>query len=95
LFDTLSLHDALPICRIMMSSARVQWETKGVGNMATSQEQFIVNAKGKRTGVVLSLRQYQRLMEDLHDLAIVAERRKEKPIAFEALKQQLKKNGRL
>jgi hypothetical protein len=34
-------------------------------------------------------------MEDLHDLAIVAERRQEKPIAFEELKQHLRKNGRL
>lgn len=63
--------------------------------MTTSQEQFIVNAKGKKTGVLLSLKQYQRLMEDLHDLAMVAERRKENPIAFEELKRQLRKNGRL
>ncbi|MBZ5537537.1 MAG: type II toxin-antitoxin system Phd/YefM family antitoxin [Acidobacteriia bacterium] len=63
--------------------------------MATTQEQFIVNAKGKKTGVLLSLKQYQRLMEDLHDLAIVAERRQEKPKAFEELKQNLRKNGRL
>jgi len=39
------------------------------------QEQFIVNAKGKKTGIILSLDRYQRLMEDLHDLAVVAERR--------------------
>jgi len=63
--------------------------------MGTTQEQFIVNAKGKKTGVLLSLKQYQRLMEDLHDLAIVAERRKEKPIAFEELKRQLRENGLL
>jgi PHD/YefM family antitoxin component YafN of YafNO toxin-antitoxin module len=59
--------------------------------MATPQEQFIVNAKGKKTGVLLSLRQYQKLMEDLHDLAIVAERRKEKPVTLEELKRRLRK----
>jgi hypothetical protein len=63
--------------------------------MATTQEQFIVKAKGKKTGVLLSLKQHQRLMEDLHDLAIVAERRQEKPMAFEELKQHLRRNGRL
>ena len=61
--------------------------------MATPQEQFIVNAKGKKTCVLLSLRQYQKLMEDLHDLAIVAERRKEKPVTLEELKRRLRKDG--
>lgn len=61
--------------------------------MATPQEQFIVNAKGKKTGVLLSLRQYQKLMEDLHDLAIVAERRKEKPVTLKELKRRLRKDG--
>ncbi len=43
-------------------------------------EQFIVNTKGKKTGVILPLEKYQQLMEDLHDLAVVAERRAEAPI---------------
>ncbi len=63
--------------------------------MATPQQQFIVNAKGKKTGVVLSLRQYRKLMEDLHDLAVIAERRKEKPVAFDELKRHLRKDGLL
>ncbi len=61
--------------------------------MATPQEQFIVNAKGEKTGVLLSLRQYQKLMEDLHDLSIVAERREEKPVTLEELKRRLRKDG--
>ncbi len=61
--------------------------------MATPQQQFIVNAKGKRTGVVLSLSQYQKLIEDLHDLAVVAERRDEKPVTINELKRRLKKDG--
>lgn len=63
--------------------------------MATPQQQFIVNAKGKKTGVVLSLRQYRKLMEDLHDLAVIAERRKEKPVAFDEFKRHLRKDGLL
>ena len=34
-------------------------------------------------------------MEDLHDLAVVAERRAEKPVGLEAMKRRLKKDGLL
>jgi hypothetical protein len=61
--------------------------------MAIPQQQFIVNAKGKRTGVVLSLSQYQKLIEDLHDLAVVAERRDEISVPINELKRRLKKDG--
>ncbi len=63
--------------------------------MSIMQENFIVAAKGKKTGVLLSIKRYQKLMEDLHDLAIVAERRTEKLITAEELKKRLKKNAYL
>jgi hypothetical protein len=66
---------------------------KESNEMAAPQEQFIVDAKGRKTGVVLSLRQYRKLMEDLHDLAVIAERRTEKPVAFDELKRRLRKDG--
>jgi len=58
-----------------------------------SQARYVIDAKGKKTGVLLSLRQYQKLMEDLHDLAVVAERKGEKPITLEEMKRRLKKDG--
>ena len=63
--------------------------------MSTLQEQFVVDAKGKKTSVILSLRRYQRLMEDLHDLVVVAERRSEKPIPLDEMKRRLKRDGLL
>jgi len=57
------------------------------------QEQFVVDAKGNRTGVILSMKRYQKLMEDLHDLAVVVERRAEKPVSLEEMKRQLKNDG--
>jgi hypothetical protein len=60
--------------------------------MAT-QEQFVVDAKGRKKAVLLSFEQYQKLLEDLHDLAVVAERRKEKVISLPELKRRLKKDG--
>lgn len=56
---------------------------------------FVVDAKGKKTGVILSMSQYEKLMEDAHDLAVIAERRPEKTTSLNELKRHLKKDGRL
>jgi len=58
-------------------------------------EKFIIDSNGRKTSVVLSLRRYRKLMEDLHDLAVVAERRSEPTVSFEEMKRRLKKNGLL
>lgn len=63
--------------------------------MATPRAQFVIDARGKKKGVLLSVKQYQKLMEDLHDLAIVAERRREKPVPLDDLKRRLKRDGLL
>ncbi len=57
--------------------------------MRILEEQFVVNTKGEKTGVILSLKKYKELLEDLHDLAVVAERRDEEPISLEELKRRL------
>jgi PHD/YefM family antitoxin component YafN of YafNO toxin-antitoxin module len=59
------------------------------------RERYVTDRKGKRTGVVLSLKRYSRLMEDLHDLAVIAERRDEKPVTADDMKKRLHKRGRL
>ena len=59
------------------------------------RERYVTNRQGKRTGVVLSLKRYSRLMEDLHDLAVVAERRNEKPLSADDMKIRLRKRGLL
>ncbi len=61
--------------------------------MEMTQEQYVIDTKGKKLSVILSLERYERLMEDLHDLAVIAERRDEQPISFEELKRRLKKDG--
>jgi len=58
--------------------------------MGVVQERFVVDTRGKKTGIILPLRRYRRLMEDLHDLAVVAERREEAPITLEEMKRRLK-----
>lgn len=61
--------------------------------MVDLKEQFVVDAKGKKTGIIIPLDRYQKLIEDLHDLAIVAERRTEKPISLDEMKHRLMKHG--
>jgi hypothetical protein len=53
------------------------------------QAQFVGNAQGKKTSVLLLLKQYQKLLEDLHDLAVIAERRDEEPISLEEMQRRL------
>jgi len=60
-----------------------------------AREQYVIDSEGRRTAVLLSLDQYERLMEDLHDLAVVAERRDEESISLQELKRRLKKDGLL
>ncbi|MFA6223430.1 MAG: hypothetical protein WC647_14060 [Desulfomonilaceae bacterium] len=57
------------------------------------REQFVIDAKGKKTGVILPVKLYQKLLEDLHDLAVIAERREENPISLEEMKRRLKEDG--
>jgi PHD/YefM family antitoxin component YafN of YafNO toxin-antitoxin module len=61
--------------------------------MERSQKLFIVDEKGKKTAVVLSLDEYEELLEDIHDLAIIAERRDEPTVSFDELKKRLKTDG--
>jgi PHD/YefM family antitoxin component YafN of YafNO toxin-antitoxin module len=61
--------------------------------MGKIKEQFLVDRKGKKTAVVLPIKDYERLLEDLHDLSVVAERRHEPTISLEELKRRLKADG--
>jgi len=63
--------------------------------MNPTQEQYVVDASGTKTAVILSIEQYEQLLEDLHDLAIVAERRVEQPISLAELKKRLNRDGTL
>ena len=51
--------------------------------MSTLQDQYVVDTDGKKTAVILSIERYEQLIEDLHDLAVVAERREEESISLD------------
>lgn len=57
--------------------------------------QYITDENGARRAVILPIEQFQELLEDLSDLAALAERRDEATTAHADLIDELKRDGRL
>jgi PHD/YefM family antitoxin component YafN of YafNO toxin-antitoxin module len=57
--------------------------------MERKTKRFVVTEKGQKTGVLLSLKEYEALIEDLHDLAIIAERKDEPSEPLSVVKEKL------
>ena len=55
--------------------------------------QYITDEKGRKKSVVLSISKFQELIEDIEDLAAVAERRDEPKISHKSLLAELKNDG--
>ena len=52
-------------------------------------EPFIIDESGKKKAVVLPIEAYEELLEDLHDLAVIAERKDEPAVSFDEIKKRL------
>ena len=63
--------------------------------MRELQAQYITDETGKKTAVILPIEEFEELMEDLQDLAILAERRDEPTIPHEEVVAKLKRDGYL
>jgi len=61
--------------------------------MKAPRRQFIVDEGGKTTAVVLPVAKYRKLLENLHDLAVVVERCGEETISLDEMKRRLKADG--
>ena len=61
--------------------------------MRAQKKQFLVDEGGRKTAVVLPVTKYRKLLEDLHDLAVVAERGQEDPLDLQEMRQRLKAHG--
>ncbi|MCL4550891.1 MAG: hypothetical protein M1495_20250 [Bacteroidetes bacterium] len=55
--------------------------------------QFIVDESGTKKAIILPMEDYEELLEDVHDLAVIAERKDEPAINLEELKKKLKSDG--
>lgn len=56
---------------------------------------YVTNKAGDKTAVILPIGEFEELMEDIEDLAAVAERREEPTISHEQLLVELKQDGLL
>ena len=57
--------------------------------------QYITDEKGKKTAVILPIEEFEELLEDLQDLAVLAERRDEPTIPHEEVVARLRRDGYL
>ena len=55
--------------------------------------QYITDEKGERKSVILSISEFEELVQNIEDLAAVAERREERTISHEDLIAELKEDG--
>ena len=51
---------------------------------------YIIDTKGNINAVIIPLDEYEKLLEDLHDLTVIAERKNEKNINFNTIKNRFK-----
>ena len=62
--------------------------------MARAKKQFVVDEQGRKTAIILPIKEYEELLEDLEDLAIIAERRQEPTEPLEVVIERLEKKWR-
>lgn len=55
-----------------------------------NKEQYIIDSNGNTSAVILPIEEYEEMLEDLHDLAIIAERKNEATVNFDEIKKRYK-----
>lgn len=63
---------------------------RGVNN---PRLEYVTDKKGKKTKVIMPIDEYESLLEDFHDLAVIAHRKNDKLLSFEKVLKDLKTNG--
>ncbi|MFN2453018.1 MAG: hypothetical protein ABR577_02230 [Pyrinomonadaceae bacterium] len=61
--------------------------------MKQDKFQYVTNQAGEKTAIILPIGEFEELLEDLQDLASVAERRAEPTISHDELLAELKRDG--
>ena len=76
--------------KVKTSKKKKQQDYKNSKNI-----EFITDPKGKKRKVILPIKTYESLLEDLHDLSVVADRKRDKNIPYEDVMNEFKKDGLL
>jgi len=62
--------------------------------MAREKIRWLVDEKGQKKSVLIPIKEYQTLLEDIADLALIAERKGDPGEPLEAVKQRLEEKWR-
>ena len=62
-------------------------------NIKKFHPQYITDEKGEKTSVIIPFSEFIELLEDIEDLAVVAERREEPTISHDELLRELREEG--
>ena len=62
--------------------------------MAEGKRSYVVDENGNRTAVMLPIEEYEELLEDLQDLAVIAQRRDEPTVPIDVVVEQLEEKWR-
>jgi hypothetical protein len=60
------------------------------GFMIKLTEKYIIDGKGQKSAVILPIEEYNELLEDIHDLSVIAERKEDDTISFDEMKKRMK-----
>jgi len=63
--------------------------------MEALHPKYVTDDTGKKVAVLLPIDEYEEMLEDLHDLAVMAERKNEPQLSHEEVVAQLKESGHL
>jgi hypothetical protein len=58
-----------------------------------SDKRYVDDEKEERKAVILPIEEHEKLNEDLHDLAVIAERKDEQTVPLDETIENLKKQG--
>jgi hypothetical protein len=64
-------------------------------NSMSRNVQYVTDANGERTAVILPLEEYEELLEDLHVIRVAEETKDEPRIPWEQVKAELVSEGKL
>lgn len=57
--------------------------------------QYVLDDAGEVQAVLIDLKRHRRLWEDIQDILVARQRRKQTPIPFEEVKKKLRAKGKL
>ncbi|MFP4134947.1 MAG: hypothetical protein ACLFTJ_12435 [Halothece sp.] len=64
-----------------------------MANLNDLNAEYIINEKGEKKSIILTISEFEALLEEIEDLVTISERKDEPNISHEQLIAELKKNG--